>query len=131
MKLNEAAALSSNANNKSPVIEQVSFNGSVAIDGGCNKMNSSLNFNKFGTLPSSNKIMAAAKATNGHVLAAKQNNDAKKVEQQQTLFAQEAATAAPIPEFQRVFGHLRKVTKQSNGGGDLANSVGEKIIAFY
>jgi abelson tyrosine-protein kinase 1 len=60
------------------------------------------NFSKFGTMPSTNKI------------AAKQQQQQQKKQQQQS-------DIDVIPEFQRVFGHLRKVAKSSSN--ELTNSI--------
>jgi len=108
MKLNDT---NTNSSQHASLIDQASFNGSnlVHANGAGNKIQANFNFNKFGTMPSSNKLAAKHSASNSVAKGdEKQNNDTKKSD--------------AIPEFQRVFGHLRKVTKTNNN--ETTNSIG-------
>ena len=106
MKLNDI-------NSSSSIDQTCSFNSNLHnANGPSNKI--STNFNKFGTMPSSNKLAAkaAAAALPSNNNEDKQSNDSK--------------NSDTIPEFQRVFGHLRKVTKQNNN--EVTNSIGNSNI---
>lgn len=66
---------------------------------GASSSSAKLNPHKFGTIPSSHKLAA---------MAAKSSQEKQNIEQQQQQPNEQ------IPEFQRVFGHLRKVSKQNS-----------------